>query len=97
MIHPPVHHFIQSLADGLTCFDIYYTANRDEWQDFIFRRNYNKFGIGGEEQYDNERDFAEYPGETLFYHLLMVEDAINPQTKLYWFIQDCKEKGQVTL
>jgi hypothetical protein len=64
--------------------------NRDEFLNMIYRNGYREQCNGGEEQYDNEKDFAEYPGETLFYHLLVVKDAINPQTKLSWFFQQGK-------
>lgn len=86
MIKQPVPEIVRILSESLTSFDMYYVANRDEWQDVLFRNGYNKFGIGGVEQYDNEGAFHEYPGETMFYHLQLIKDAINPQSKLSWFL-----------
>ena len=90
MIQQPVHPFIQAIADPLDAFDIYYIHNLEQVQSLIYSKGYNQHdneGLGSLEQYENGDYFIhDYPGETLFYHLLMVKDAVNPQTKLTWFM-----------
>ena len=89
MIHQ-VPEIIRVLSEPLEAFGIYYMHNLEQIRSLFYGKGYNQYdneGLGGLEQYENgDHWIHEYPGETLFYHLIMVKDAINPQTKLSWFI-----------
>lgn len=80
----------KDFAEFTASFDIYCLNNMEQVLGLIYSEGYNQHdnaGLGGLEQYDNEAyHFSDYPGESLFYHLVMVKDAINPQTKISWFL-----------
>lgn len=97
MIRQNIPEIVRVLAEPLDAFDIYYMHNQEQILGLLYSKGYNQNdneGIGGLEQYDNEAyHFSDYPGETMFYHLVMVKSAINPQTKLSWFLSKNKSQG----
>lgn len=65
----------KDIADFMAAVDLYCVSNMDQVLSLFYSEGYNQHdnaGLGGLEQYENESKFAEYPGETLFYHLLLI-------------------------
>lgn len=74
-LHNALDFLAKDMAEFIDSFDLYCVQNMDQVLSLFYSKGYNQHdneGLGGLEQYENESKFAIYPGETLFYHLLLI-------------------------